>query len=113
LRQTPFFQGENENMKNFRTYQLAVSFFRLCNKLKLPMHLSDQLRRASVSIVCNLAEGRGKPTRKDQLKYFHIAFGSVRECQALLTLAELDNSELYKLLDSIAAHLYLLIKKAH
>ncbi|MBX7138295.1 MAG: four helix bundle protein, partial [Oligoflexia bacterium] len=45
--------------------------------------------RATLSIALNLAEGRGKPTRKDQLRFFSIAFGSVRECQAILILHDL------------------------
>jgi four helix bundle protein len=99
-------------MKNFRTYQLAVRFYRICLKLKLPLHLSDQLKRASSSIALNLAEGRGKPTIKDQLRFFHIAMGSVRESQSILDLAELESSEAFMLADKLAAHLFLLIKNA-
>ena len=99
-------------MKNFITYQLAVRFYRLRTSLKLPLHLSDQLARAASSIVLNLAEGRGKPTVKDQLKFFHIAFGSLRECQAVLTLAELESTQAWSVLDTLAAHLYRLIKNA-
>jgi len=64
------------------------------------------------SIPLNLAEGRGKPTVKDQKKFFSIAFGSLRECQAILTLAEMENSQAWRVLDNLAAHLYKLIERA-
>ena len=43
-------------MKNFRSYQIAVKFYRLVETVRLKSHLKDQLRRASSSIVLNLAE---------------------------------------------------------
>ena len=53
-------------LKNFRTYLLAVEFYRLVSSLKLPGHLQEQCRRASSSIVLNLAEGAGRATKADQ-----------------------------------------------
>jgi len=44
------------------------------------------LERASSSVPLNLAEGYGKLTRKDQRKFFHQSFGSLRECQAIIEL---------------------------
>ena len=60
----------------------------------------------------NLAEGRGKPTLDDQLRFFHIAMGSVRESQSILILAELQDSLAWRELDLLAANLYKLIKNA-
>ena len=100
-------------MKDFRTLNLAVSFYRSCRQLALPFHLKDQLLRASSSIALNLSEGRGKITAKDQRRFFSIAMGSVRECQAILLLADLDEQqELVRLLDHIAASTYRLIQRA-
>ena len=99
-------------MKNFRTFDIAVEFYRSVNSLKLTNPLREQLSRAALSITLNLAEGRGKPTTKDQLRFFHIAFGSVRECQAALILANLQDSKSWSLLDSLAASLYRLIQRA-
>ncbi len=99
-------------MKNFRTFDLAVQFYRSSQRLKVQRALREQLARAASSIALNLAEGRGKPTLKDQVRFFHIAFGSVRECQAILQLAELGNHSAFKELDSLAASLYSLIKYA-
>ena len=97
-------------MKNFRTYNLAVEFYRLAAPLKLPRHLREQLSRASSSIVLNLAEARGKESIKDQKKFFYIALGSLRESQAILTLSNLEDSKAYSVLDSLGGHLYKLIQ---
>ena len=99
-------------MIKFRTFEIAVQFYRLSVTLPLRGAIREQLNRAALSVPLNLAEGRGKPTVKDQLQFFHIAFGSIRECQAILTIADLQGSEAWKLLDSLAAHLYRLIKNS-
>jgi len=64
-------------MKNFRTFNHAVSFYRAARALELPAHLRDQLSRAASSIALNCAEARGKDSLKDQLRFFRIAMGSV------------------------------------
>ena len=99
-------------MKNFRTYQLAVQFYRLSQALALSGNARDQLQRASRSIVLNLAEGRGKPSLADHKRFFYIAMGSLRECQAILDLELLGQSEASALLDKLGAHLHRLIKNA-
>ncbi len=60
-------------MKNFRTYQLAVAFYHQTRKLKLRGHLANQLDRAASSICLNLAEGKGRNSAKDQIRFFHMA----------------------------------------
>ena len=97
-------------MKNFRTYQIAVEFYRLAEKLTLPRHLKDQLSRASSSIALNLAEGRGRFGTKDQKRFYHIAFGSLRECQAIIDLVSDEESKLSLCADKLAAHIYKLIR---
>ena len=99
-------------MRDFRTYQLSVQFYHLTKELGLTGALREQLQRAASSISLNLAEGSGKPSLRDQLKYFHIAQGSLRECQAILTLEQLENTEAWSKLDSLGAHLYKLIRNA-
>ena len=97
-------------MKEFRTYQLAVQFYRQVIHLRLPGHLRDQLKRAASSIVLNLAEGTGRFGKKDQKRFFHIAFGSLRECQAIIDLELADNHQVAATADSLAAHVYCLIR---
>ena len=99
-------------MQNFRTLDLAVAFYRQVVGLKLPHHLRDQLLRASSSIALNLGEGRGKPTTRDQLRYFHIAMGSLRESQTALRLAPDIDPSLHALADKLGASLFQLIRNA-
>jgi four helix bundle protein len=49
--------------------------------------LADQLNRAALSIVTNLAEGNGRFTPADRRNFFGIARGSVQECVPLLEIA--------------------------
>ena len=99
-------------MKNFRTFDLAVEFYRLARSLPAKGHVRDQLHRAAYSIVLNLAEGRGKATLKDQKRFFHISLGSLRECQAILIIEDWKDTEEWKLLDNLGGHLYRLIEQA-
>ena len=46
--------------------------------------LRDQLYRASVSIVINIAEGTGKLSKNDRKNFYVISRGSVFECASLL-----------------------------
>ena len=73
-------------IQNFQTYELAVQLHRQCEKIRAKAYMKDQLLRASLSIVLNLAEGSAKPTPLEQRRFYAIAFGSVRETQALLDL---------------------------
>lgn len=96
-------------LKNFRTYQLAVLFYKSCESLKLPRHLKDQLLRASSSIVLNLAEGSGKRSDKDIRNFFQIAFGSAKECRAVFDISNVSD-ELKLDLDFLCAHMWKLLK---
>jgi four helix bundle protein len=49
--------------------------------------LTSQLRRASVSIAANIAEGYRKRGKLDKVKYFNISEGSAEECYYYLILA--------------------------
>jgi four helix bundle protein len=60
------------------------------NKL-LDGYLRDQLKRASISIVINIAEGSGKFSKADKRNYYNIARGSVYECVSLLELIVDEN----------------------
>ena len=42
--------------------------------------LTRQFQKAAVSIAANIAEGYGKLTVKDKIKYYSISMGSLQEC---------------------------------
>ena len=63
-------------------YKLSASFPR-----NEEFGLTSQLRRASVSIAANIAEGNGRFTDKDYARFLSIAIGSAREVDTLLFIA--------------------------
>ena len=52
-------------------------------------NLRDQLERASLSIVLNIAEGAGRCTPPERRRHFIIALGSVYESAAILDVLRL------------------------
>ena len=91
-------------MQKFKTYQLAIQFYRNCKILNLKEPLRNQFQRAVLSIVLNLAEGTAKPTAKDRRKFYRISLGSLRETQAMLDI--IGHIELIKEADKLGAYLY-------
>jgi S23 ribosomal protein. len=63
--------------------------------------ITNQVRRASVSICCNLAEGSARINLNDQNRFYEIAFGSAVETLNLLIicfeLGYLNEEEFIKL----------------
>ena len=77
------------NYRNLDVYQKSVRFLPLASQLadKLPSQyadLADQVRRASLSIVLNIAEGSGKTSGPDQRRFYAMARGSAMECGAIV-----------------------------
>jgi len=77
------------NFRKLDVYRAAVRFLPLAAGIadSLPPRytaLADQLRRASLSIPLNIAEGSGKSTGPDQRRFYTIARGSAMECAAIL-----------------------------
>ncbi len=50
--------------------------------------LTSQIRRASVSVPANIAEGFKKTGKADKIRYYNIAQGSLEECRYYLLLAK-------------------------
>ena len=68
-------------MQGLRVYRLALEFYWMVLKLRLPPELSGQLRRAATSIINNIKEGSSRRTLPDRLRFYDIAFGSAKESQ--------------------------------
>ena len=50
--------------------------------------LKDQIRRAAVSTMSNIAKGYARQTDKEFLQFLHIALGSVAEVKSQLYVAQ-------------------------
>ncbi len=71
--------------------------------------LRDQIRRAAVSIMANIAEGHGRRTNIEFANFLNVARGSVAEVQSHLYVAlglnyinQKDFDELYQKLTEIS-----------
>lgn len=94
-------------MKNFRTYAISKAFYHMIESVEWPSHLRDQALRAASSIVLNIAEGAGLPSKKQKARHYNIAMGSLREVQAALEInRHADTTKIKIASDSVAAHLY-------
>jgi four helix bundle protein len=54
----------------------------------IPTYVKNQLGRASLSIVLNIAEGSAKLTNRDRKSFFVIARGSTFECAAIIDILQ-------------------------
>lgn len=91
-----------------RSRDLAVSVYRFTENgpIKSDYGLRDQIRRSSVSIPSNIAEGDERSSDKDSARFFYIAKGSAAELETQLEIAqivhELDKAEFDKLISTTA-----------
>ena len=69
-----------------RSVDLAVEVFRLAKQLPWEERfgITSQLKRASVSVSSNIAEGSGRHTTPDLRKFLSYSRGSVKETESLL-----------------------------
>lgn len=83
------------DFENFTVYQKAEHLYQIVvvilkNK-SIDKILRDQLKRASLSIVLNIAEGAGKYAHNDKKNFYSIARGSTNECVAIIRILRIEN----------------------
>ena len=90
-------EEESFSFERLDVYKKAIDFislvFDLCDKFpyKLQHSLGDQLRRASLSIANNIAEGSDKKSPKDKKKSYEYSLDSARECIPMFTVCIRQN----------------------
>jgi four helix bundle protein len=94
-----------------KSRDLAVAIYRLTNQgpFTRDYGLRDQIRRAAVSVMSNIAEGFGRYSRSELRQYLSIARGSVTEVRSQLYLVrelgyvdEAEHRRLHDLCEEIA-----------
>jgi four helix bundle protein len=94
--------GVMPDCERLDAYRVAVEFQLLAASIGAGRRLGalrDQLDRASVSIVLNVAEGSGRFAPADKAHFYLIARGSAMECLAAVSLLQarsLVSGELYR-----------------
>jgi four helix bundle protein len=90
--------------KNLKFWQLSRTFCKDIYEITASFPgeekfgLVSQLRRATVSIPSNIAEGSARKTNKDFSRFLHISFGSCYEVETQLLLScDLDFIDTKKL----------------
>jgi four helix bundle protein len=83
---------------------LAIDVYRTTDKFPRQelYSLTDQIRRAAISIPSNIAEGAARQTKKEFSNYLHMAQGSLSELDTQLELArrlEYLDDETWRILD--------------
>ncbi len=115
--------GAIADYKDLIVWQKA---FRLCKLVfalasRLPSEdrygLGHQLRKTSVSISSNIAEGNGRGTRKDYIRFLWIARGSACELDTqlllmreIMNLPECELAEALSLVDECKKMLFSMIQ---
>jgi len=78
------------DFEKLEIYKKSKTFNRAIQKVILSVNpdstTKNQLRRASLSIVLNIAEGSGRNSKSDKRHFFVISRGSVFECVAILDI---------------------------
>ncbi len=72
-----------------KAMQLVVDVYRACDNLPANERfgLDSQIKRAAVSIPSNIAEGYGRHSTADYIRFLHVASGSLNELQTQLEIA--------------------------
>jgi len=116
--------GEIKNFKDLRVwkraYELTLYIYKVTKKFpKEELYgIVSQMRRASVSIVSNIAEGNSRKGKAEYIQFLFVAYGSLAELETQILLAKdlgyIVNEEfdvLIRMRDEIGAMLYKLIQR--
>src|SRR5687767_797233 len=71
-------------------HKLAINIYRITEKFpdKEIFSLISQMRRCSLSVSSNIAEGFSRQTKKEKIQFFYTSKGSLTELQNQLLLSK-------------------------
>ena len=110
------------DFEKLEVYQKAKSFNKgvlkyIADSADLSRTVKDQLQRASLSIMLNIAEGSSRFSKADRRNFFVIARGSVFECVAIFDFLKEENlmkievfNEFYHKAEELSKMLFAMIK---
>ena len=109
------------DFEKLTVYTKAKEFNKKVNSFlsstKLDRTTNDQLRRASFSIMLNIAEGSGRYSKADKRNFYVISRGSTFECVAIFdylkdikAINEVQFTSFYNDLDELSRMLFSMIK---
>lgn len=111
------------NFKELRIWQeakdIAVSLYKITesDNFKKDFGIIDQIRRASISIASNIAEGDERNSNKESIRFLYISIGSIAELITQLTIAYevgylklKDYQKMLERLESLSKQIKTLIK---
>jgi len=84
--------GSVNSYQDLEVWKKSIDFVEQIYRLvkQLPKEetyaLSDQMRRAAVSIPSNIAEGANRKTTKEYIQFLYIALGSTAELETQLII---------------------------
>jgi len=73
-----------------KAHELALSIYKITSNFpkRETYSLTDQMRRAAVSVPSNIAEGFSRRTKKGKDQFYYTSLGSLTELQSQLVLAK-------------------------
>lgn len=83
-----------DSYKDLRAWQMGVDAAQGCYELTRTFAkdelfgMTSQIRRASVSVPANIAEGYGRDSRGEYVQFLCIAQGSLKELETYFILSE-------------------------
>lgn len=90
-----------------KAYDFTVHLYRVTRSFPKEEQygLTNQLRRATISITSNIAEGFGRSSLKEKDQFFAVAHGSLYEVESQILVAQgigyLDGQDTIELLDKL------------
>ncbi len=83
-----------QSYKELKIWQKGIDLVEACYRVSqgFPTNeqfgLTSQLRRAAVSVPANIAEGYGRESRKEYLRFLAVAQGSLKELETHIIISE-------------------------